>query len=106
MYTPEEWILVKINGPDQHYRVFGSWRGGYINGDSWRMNSGIKSVEVEKDYYLFKGASGSIYKCHKKLYGINSPYNNTVLAEYNKTMKEKFEILTEKPKILEINWQL
>lgn len=32
-YSPEEWQIIKINGTDPHYRVFGSWRGGYTTGD-------------------------------------------------------------------------
>lgn len=106
MYTPEEWILIKINSDDPHYRVFGSWRGGYLNGDSWKMNSGVTSVEMKGDYYLFNGASGSVYKCHKKAYGIRSPYNNSVLHDYKKKLKDKFEIFTKVPKIMEINWGL
>jgi hypothetical protein len=106
MYTPEEWILIKINSDDPHYRVFGSWRGGYLDGDSWKMNSGVTSVEMKGDYYLFNGASGSVYKCHKKTYGIRSPYNNSVLHDYKKKLKDKFEVFTKVPKIMEINWGL
>ena len=105
-YTPEEWILIKIDGTPLHYKVFGSWRGGYISGDSWRMNSGVMSVEVEGDYYLFNGHSGSIYKCHKKAYGIRSPYNSSVLANYKERLKDKFTVLIKMPKIMEIDWNL
>lgn len=82
MYNPEEWELVKIGGTDPHYRVFGSWRGGYLNGDSWRMNSGIKECVEDGDYYIFKGYSGSEYQCHKETYGIRSPWNASVLDDY------------------------
>lgn len=78
MYTPDLWLVVKVNGKDPHYRVFGSWYGGYLGSDSWRMNSGIKKVTVEDDIYLFEGSSGSVYRCHKKAYGI-SGYGSSVL---------------------------
>lgn len=35
------------------------------------MNSGIKCVDVEGDYFNFYGRSGSLYKCHKNAYGIH-----------------------------------
>lgn len=101
MYTPDEWILVKVNGTDPYYRVFGSWRGGYLDGDSWRLNSGVESVSKEGDFFLFYGSSGSIYKCHKDTYGVRSPYNNGVvdsLCDYN------MDVLTECPDVLNLNW--
>ena len=83
LYEPEEWVLVQVD--EDLVKVFGSWRGGYISGDSWRMNSGIEKVEKDGDYWLFIGYSGSIYKCHKDGYTINSPYNNGILATQNLT---------------------
>ena len=41
--------------------------GGYGGGDSWRMNSGIKSFTEDDEYYYFKGLSGSVYKCYKQM---------------------------------------
>jgi hypothetical protein len=76
VYRPEEWILVRITGTD--YRVFGSWRGGYLNGDSWRLNSGIVSVNrssENNDILEIHGHTGSIYEVHTSAYGIRSPYN-------------------------------
>ena len=78
IYEPEEWVLVQVD--EDLVKVFGSWRGGYINGDSWRMNSGIEKVEEDEDHWLFIGHSGSVYKCHKGHYRITSPHNNGVLA--------------------------
>ena len=105
MHAPDEWCLVKINGVDPHYRIFGSWRGGYLSGDSWRMNSGITKVEKDGEYYLFHGSSGSIYKCHEKGYGIHSSYNVGVLLNYEKELKENFIIIKELPEnILEMDW--
>ena len=75
MYTPDQWEIVEVGGTHPHYRIFGSWSGGYLDGDSWRLNSGVVRCEVDGDYYLFHGHTGSIYKCHKEAYGIRSPWN-------------------------------
>lgn len=66
--TPDRWVILKVS--DTLYKVFGTWRGSYLNGDTWRLNSGIEKVEQDDDYYYFFGFSGSCYKCHKKRYGI------------------------------------
>ena len=76
--TPDKWVILKMpNGTG--YKVFATWAGGYLDGDRWKLNSGIKSVESEGDYYLFEGFSGSWYKCHKKGYGIMTSYGQGVL---------------------------
>lgn len=68
MYQPDNWILIKImpGGEDLFYKVLAGWSGGYLDGDSWRMNSGVDRVEEDGDYYDFIGASGSVYRCHKE----------------------------------------
>jgi len=99
MYTPDRWMILKITGADPHYRVFGSWFGGYLGSDSWRMNSGIVSVEQDGEYFIFKGSSGSEYHCHKKTYG-SSSYGYGVAAGYEKNSDGKLEILQEMPDIL------
>ncbi len=104
METPDQWILLKIGGKDPHYKVFASWRGGYLSGDSWRMNSGIVSVTEDGDYYLFRGASGSIYCCHKDAYGISSPYSFAVAKGYCDKSKGIIKIMRKKPNIMKIDW--
>lgn len=103
-YNPENWEIVKINGTDPHYRVFGSWRGGYTTGDSWRMNSGIMSVTEDEDYYYFKGHSGSVYQCYKEAYGRLGPYNESVLISYCDKSAGTMERMEEKPDIMNMDW--
>jgi hypothetical protein len=81
--TPDKWVVVKIdnNTDTSLYKVFATWSGGYLNGDRWKMNSGIKSMEYDDDYYYFIGHSGSCYKCHKKGYGTASSYGKGVLHD-------------------------
>jgi len=81
-YSPDGWVILKITGHDPHYRVFGSISGGYLDSDTWRMNSGIVSVEEYDGFYYFYGYSGSVYKCNKKTYNYLTTYNRSVLIHY------------------------
>lgn len=66
MYTPDNWIILKILGDDEtFYKILAGVSGGYLDGDAWRMNSGIASYTEKEDHILFIGYSGSVYKCHK-----------------------------------------
>jgi len=101
-YTPEEWMLIRVKGSTPHYRVFGSWRGGFLDGDSWRLNSGIVSVEEDEDYYIFNGNTGSKYVCFKNNYGINSPWNRQVLDDI--CNNDMGEVLEDKPDVMRLQW--
>jgi len=103
-YTPDQWELVKISGTDPHYRVFGSWGGGYLDGDSWRLNSGITSVTEDDNYYYFSGSTGSVYQCHKKGYGVSSVHNVGVLTNLCEKSQGKAEVVEEMPDIMNMDW--
>lgn len=103
MHNPDKWMIVKITGSDPHYRVFGSWYGGYAGSDSWRMNSGITSVTQDEDYFIFHGFSGSTYHCHKDTYGASS-YGYGIATDYAKRSDGKFEIIEDMPDIMNMNW--
>ena len=52
MYTPDNWVVLKLKpGKGAHpiYKVLAGWSGGYLDGDSWRMNSGISKVTENGD---------------------------------------------------------
>jgi len=64
--SSDNWVIVKITLPEGVvHKLLRGWSGGYLDGDSWHMNSGIVRAEVEDDYILFHGQSGSVYKCYK-----------------------------------------
>ena len=78
-YAPANWVILRIDGYDPHYRVLGGWSGSYLTGDSWRLNSGIVKSEFDGDYWRFWGAGGSCYKCYVDNYGLkmnNAPVYN------------------------------
>ena len=79
---PECWVILEITNNDEKvYKVFGGWLGGYTQGDSWRANSGISSVDEDENNYYFHGYSGSCYQCHKKAYGLKTSYLKGVLVD-------------------------
>lgn len=72
-YKPDNWVVLKLKpgkGAYPIYKVLAGWSGGYLDGDSWRMNSGITRVEEKPHHYEFYGYSGSVYKCGRKRYGL------------------------------------
>ena len=72
-YSPDKWVVVKISRDhvDTIYKVFACWYGGWAGSDSWKLNSGITKATLMGDFYFFEGSSGSVYECHKNLYGTN-----------------------------------
>lgn len=81
-YTPDGWAFLKIQveGCDPRIKVFGSWSGGYLNGDSWRVNSGCKKIRENEGEYIVSGYSGSQYILSKTANRITS-YNKGVLDD-------------------------
>jgi len=94
MYTPDNWVIIKLNGPDPHYRVLAGWSGGYTTGDSWRLNSGITHHEFDGDYWYFKGSTGSCYKCYVASYEIKMNIAH-VWAKLQKLNGDKVELLED-----------
>ena len=104
MYNPDGWVLIKITGDEPHYRIFGSWRGSYTEGESWRMNSGVIKVREDDDFYYFKGYSGSEYKCRKDGYGNLGLYSETVVSDYEKNSADMLKIIKNMPDIMNMDW--
>lgn len=73
-YRPDSWVVIKMTSREGQtlYKVLGGWAGGYTNGSSWRLNSGITKAEyvVENDEWHFEGSSGSTYVVHPDTYGL------------------------------------
>jgi len=64
-YEPDSAVVIKISDRENktHYRVFGAYLGSYLQGSSYRINSGITKVKYDDFYFYFEGESGSVYKC-------------------------------------------
>ena len=91
----DKWMVLKIPSDPPFYKVFATWGGGYLTGDSWRLNSGIKRVEEDGEHLLFHGNSGSVYRCHKEMYGVAGAYNYPVLESLIKKGCEELDEDTE-----------
>ena len=71
-YYPDKWELVKIKGKDmEFYKIFASFYGGFTNGDSWKISSGVIEVIEHEYHYSFINSSGSIYECNKDATGMS-----------------------------------
>lgn len=88
IYSPELWAIIKLESADDtHYRVVGSWHGGYLSGDSWKFSSGIEGCEAKGDHYNLPQTSGSVYKCYYDNYGMSN-YTTSVLNGYIRDTSE------------------
>ena len=84
-YCPDKWVMLRFTHKGQDvYKILASFYGGYLDGDSWKLNSGVTKVEQDDKYYYFHGSSGSVYACHKESYGM-SMY---AMSIYNKFLKQ------------------
>lgn len=104
-YHPDNWVVIKIMGDDPHYRVLAGWSGGYLQGDSWQLNSGITRVEDhdEGGSYVFYGASGSAYFCNKESYGLRM--NNAYIWDKLKTQHgDKVDMMPEDTDWMNMDW--
>lgn len=84
LYVPDKWVVIEIKNEEEvFYKILGGWSGGYLDGDSWRLNSGVVEVEKKGENYHFKGDSGSVYICNENSYGMNM-----IMSEIYQKMKE------------------
>lgn len=62
---PQGWVILKFSTPaDTFYKIFSSWRGGYLDGDSWRLSSGSSyppTLSECRNYWVWEQESGSCY---------------------------------------------
>lgn len=69
-YSPDNRVVLKVSFATRdrtftQLRVLGGWHGGYLDGDVWRINSGIQTVHADNLEYRFLGRSGSVYLCRR-----------------------------------------
>lgn len=63
-----------------YFKVFGGRAGGYVDSDTWRLNSGVYSAMYDTNWWYFYGNSGSCYKVPRKG-GFLTVYHNSVLSD-------------------------
>lgn len=77
-YAPHRWLMIQVKSPSAHYRIFGSWNGSYLEGESWRLNSGVSGVVERPDRFEVIGGSGSVYEIGKQSYG-STAYGQSIV---------------------------
>ena len=100
-YRPDSWVILKMKGKDQVlYKVLGGWSGGYTQGSSWRLNSGITKAEydVSNDVWRFYGSSGSVYVVNPDNYGLRMSIAG-IFETMIKTYPDQVELLDNR------NWE-
>lgn len=102
-YRPDNWVIIKFDGPDPHYRVLAGWSGCYTSGTSWKLNSGITKVEDHNDFYRFYGSSGSCYDCNKVSYMLRM--NNAYIWNQLKELHgDKVQLMEENTDWTNVDW--
>lgn len=97
-YRPDKWCLIEVTQEDgsTFHKILGSWHGGYLDGDSWRVNSGVKkvSLNLETHQYEVEGFSSSKYYCGFDSYGYHmTAYGQVKGSEYIKVIESKEEAI-------------
>ena len=102
-YTPDNWVVIKMDGDAAHYRVLAGWSGGYTTGDHWRVNSGITKVTEDNMYYYFSGSSGSTYWCGKKSYMLRMN-NVRIWDQLQRLHGDKVKMMPEDTDWMNLDW--
>lgn len=66
--TPDNWVIIEVNHEgEQFQKILSGWSGSYLYGDSWRMSSTIKAINinVNQDFFTVETKSGSVYTLWK-----------------------------------------
>jgi hypothetical protein len=86
--TPDAWVILEVNHEGKQFqKILSGWSGSYLYGDSWRMSSPIKelNIKVNQDFFTVETDSGSVYNLRKQYQGLRM--SNAGI--YNQ-LKEKF----------------
>ena len=71
--APDSWVILEVNHEgEQFQKILSGWSGGYLDGNSWRLSSPIReiNIDVEKDYFSVDTTSGSQYTLYKSNQGL------------------------------------
>jgi hypothetical protein len=86
--NPDAWVILEISHNGEKFqKILAGWSGSYLYGDSWRMSSPIKkmNIDVNNDYITVETDSGSVYNLFKNYQGLRM----SNAGVYNQ-LKEKF----------------
>ena|SRR5210317_541666 len=86
--TPDSWVIIEVNHKGKQFqKILAGWSGSYLYGDSWRLSSPIKKldIDIDSDYIVVQTESSSQYTLYKNRQGLRMS-NAGIWNE----LKEKF----------------
>lgn len=99
-WVPDGWVMVYYPKLSM-YKLFCSWSGGYLGSDSWRLNSSVRSVELDEHNNYVVNKDKSCYVLSQHGYGRINAYNSGVLASFQDHHKLDVLVEAEAKSILE-----
>lgn len=95
IYTPDKYTILEMKYPDEVvYKVYGTWAGGYLGSDYWRLNSGVERAIINGEEVCFVGYSGSEYICNKHSEGVVGAYNLAELDSFLRREPDRVKVVT------------
>jgi hypothetical protein len=85
---PDSWVLLEIKHEGKKFtKILAGWSGSYLYGDSWRMSSPIKELDININSKCITATteSGSTYNLSKPHQGLRM----SIAGVYNQ-LKEKY----------------
>ena len=93
--TPDAWVIIEVNHEgEQFQKILSGWSGSYLYGDSWRMSSRIKKLDIklEEEFYTVETDSGSVYNLWKQYQGLRMS-NASIYNELKERFGDQVEIV-------------
>ena len=93
--TPDSWVIVEVNHEgEQFQKILSGWSGSYLYGDSWRISSQIKeiNIDIDSDKIVVYTESGSWYNLYKSYQGLRMS-NAGIYNELKENYGDKVEIV-------------
>ena len=90
---PDSWVIIEVKTPaGQFQKILSGWSGGYLYGDSWRMSSPMKelNIKVNQDFFTVDTETGSRYTLYKSRQGLrmsNAGIYNELKEKYGNMME-------------------
>lgn len=93
--TPDNWVIIEVNhNGEQFQKILSGWSGGYLYGDSWRMSSPIKQLDIKinQDFFTVETSSGSVYTLWKSRQGLRMS-NAGIYNQLKERFGDRVEII-------------
>ena|SRR6056300_529180 len=93
--TPDSWVIIEVNHEGKQFqKILSGWSGSYLYGDSWRLSSKIKemNIDIDSDKIVVYTESGSWYNLYKSYQGLRMS-NAGIYNELKENYGDKVEIV-------------